>query len=134
MAKVMTAGLLLQFLLGMYMNLYGVLPGPMIFSGARGGMAFMVTAGTTNPLFMVHMILGALLALGALGILFMTVSHAQGPHRMSAVLGLVAVLIAGYGGLTFYMGGQHNGESILMAVSWLGAFISYWGLSAKGHE
>ena len=64
--------------------------------------------------------------LGALATVMVGISVKQTPFMVITVIGLAAVLIAGYGGLTFFMNGQHNSASYTMAVGWLSAFTTYF--------
>ena len=91
-----------------------------------------MSIGARDPVFLFHMIMGMLLALGAVVTLVGAVS-ARDRHAISLTsIGLVSVLIAGYGGLTFFMGGQHNSASFTMALGWLTALTIYfiaWNMS-----
>jgi hypothetical protein len=128
MVVMMIIALLIQFLLGMYTNLFIALPRVTVQgSGAlMPGMGRMMSVGFSDPVFMVHMIVGMLLALGAIATVIVAVSLKQTPFMIITVIGLISVLIAGYGGLTFFMNGQHNSASYTMAVGWLSAFTTYF--------
>lgn len=107
--------LAVQFLLGMGVNLFVTLP------SAGFAMAEMMFSG---PLVMVHMILGMLLAVGAL--FAIVAAFEYGPWAIfCAATSLGGILVAGAGGLTFLMGGQSNGASFLMAVGFLVAVGGY---------
>lgn len=128
MAAVMITALLIQFLLGMYTNLFIAIPRTTMH-GRRGGltgMGRMMSAGISDPLFMIHMILGILLALGAIATVIVAIGTKQPPPLIIAIVGLISVLIAGYAGLTFFMNGHHNGESYTMALGWVSAFTAYF--------
>ncbi len=128
MAVMMIIALLIQFLLGMYTNLFIALPRVAVqeSGGLMLGMGRMMAVGFSDPVFMVHMIVGMLLVLGALATVMVGISVKQTPFMVITVIGLAAVLIAGYGGLTFFMNGQHNSASYTMAVGWLSAVTIYF--------
>ncbi len=111
----MLGGLAVQFLLGMVLNLYVTIP----HFGA--GMAAMMRAG---PLVMAHVMLGMVLAGGALLALAMALPWGRRAVGCAAA-GLAGILVAGLGGLLFLLGGQTSGTSYLMAVGFLVAVASY---------
>jgi len=120
----MAVGLLGQFLLGIYVNLY--VPSTAIVEpggsgGMMGGMGRMMSGGAT---LMVHMMLGWLLLLGAVLAL---VAAVVSKDRLAVALtgaGLVAIAVAGYGGLQFMATG-HEGYSFAMAAGFAAAVASY---------
>lgn len=128
MAVMMIIALLIQFLLGMYTNLFIALPRVTVQGSVASmfGMGRMMSVGFSDPVFMVHMIVGMLLALGAIATVVVAVSIKQTPFIIITVIGLISVLIAGYGGLTFFMNGQHNSASYTMAIGWLAALTTYF--------
>ena len=104
-----------QFLLGMAVNLFVHLP------PAGAGMAEIMGSG---PLVGLHMMLGMILAAGAV----LAVATALPSGRRATAYALVAlggVLVAGLGGLAFLLGGQSNSASYLMAVGFLVAVGGY---------
>ena len=104
-----------QFLLGMAVNLFVHLP----LAGA--GMAEMMG---NRPLVGLHMMLGMILAAGA--VLGVATALPNGRWATAcAVVALGGILVAGIGGLAFLMGGQSNGASYLMAVGFLVAVGGY---------
>lgn len=115
----MLAGLGIQFVLGMYTNLFVVIP-RLTFRHAFRHMMDMSMA----PILMVHMMLGLALAIGATIVLFMRWSKQDGTRRL-AIVAWAAVFVAGYGGVTFFLGGHQNSDSFLMAVGWLLAVGTY---------
>ena len=104
-----------QFLLGMAVNLYVQPP------TAGGGMMTMMRDG---PLVVTHMMLGMLLAAGAMLAVVLALPHG-GRSVVCAAVALVGILVAGLGGLLFLMVGQSNGASYLMAVGFLVAVAGY---------
>lgn len=127
-AVVMIGALLTQFVLGMYINLYVSVPnidfggGPVGMMPGMGGMM----AAAFNPVLWVHMLLGMLLVpLGVVQIAAVSASRMRQRALPLATAGLVFVLVAGYGGVSFLVGGQHNGASLLMAVGFVCALTAY---------
>ena len=105
--------LVLQFVLGTAYSLYGTAP----TSTKSVGMF-------SSPLLAVHVILGILLVIAALGQLIraITVRH-QLSIWMSAV-GLLAILAAGFAGLGF-TGSGANGASLGMSLAFAVALACY---------
>ena len=130
-AGVMLGGLLLQFLLGIYVNLY--VPASSItgshtsseMMGSSGGMmSGMSRALSGAPSLMLHMMFGWLLFLGAIGSLGGAFLSRQRRAITAAVGGLVAIAVAGFGGLEFMSTG-HDAYSFVMAIGFAGAIASY---------
>ena len=107
--------LAVQFLLGMALNLYVTIP------PVGAGMAAMMRTG---PLVMAHMMLGMVLAGGALLALAMALPWRRRAAGCAAAA-LAGILVAGLGGLLFLLGGQTSGASYLMAVGFLVAVAGY---------
>ena len=103
MAVMMIIALLIQFLLGMYTNLFIALPRVTVQgSGAlMPGMGRMMSVGFSDPVFMVHMIVGMLLALGAIATVIVAVSVKQTPFMIITVIGLVSRSGSPWRGETF---------------------------------
>jgi hypothetical protein len=101
--------LVVQFALGMYVNLYVTVP------GADHGHGF-GQALTNGPAGLtVHIILGLLLILAALGFAVQAVLARQPALITAAVLGLLTMIGATASGSSFTGNGQ-NGASMTMAV------------------
>ncbi len=116
MAPLGMLGLLaVQFLLGIAINLY------VQISSAGFGMTEMMRSG---PLVMVHMMLGMMLALGAMVAVGVALPYGKRAAGCAAAA-LGGILVAGLGGLLFLMDGQSNGASYLMAVGFLIAIGGY---------
>ncbi len=107
--------LAIQFLLGMAVNLYVKLP------SAGGAMTAMMGSG---PLVVIHMMLGMILAVGAVAAVAAGIAHGRQAVGCAAIA-LAGILVAGLGGLAFLMDGQSNGASYLMAVGFLVAVAGY---------
>ena len=107
-----------QFLLGMYVNLFVSLPmhatAPM---SPMGNMGSMMGMAGTSAVVMFHMLWGLGLAVGGFTV---------GVGALAAAgVGLLAILLAGWAGLQFLMAGQHDAMSYTMAVGWLVAMLAY---------
>ncbi|MHB1505738.1 MAG: hypothetical protein ACYCO4_04170 [Sulfobacillus sp.] len=120
--------LLVQFAVGIYVNVFVQISTPGAVGGMMGAMGAMMSV--MSPMVMLHAMLGVLLV--AAGVVTVAVAASLGKRRRSlawSVVGLVFVLIAGYFGLRFLFFGQHSSDSFLMAMAWLGslsAFLSVW--------
>ena len=119
--------LFLQFLTGMWVNLFVSFPN---FSTSQGYfgmgvmMSFMFSGG---PVFMVHMMMGYLI--GILSIVLLALSLLSGRIAMMSlgVAGFASVLFAGINGLAFMFSGfQNNANSYLMAVGFVLTFGIYF--------
>ena len=122
----MMGALGVQFLLGMYLNLFMSLPMHTTASmGPMGSMSGMMGMAGTSPLVMLHVLWGLGLVVGG----FIFVVGAVATHRAPLVarsgVGLLAILVAGWAGLQFLMAGQHDAMSYTMAVGWLVAILAY---------
>ena len=75
-----------------------------------------------------HAILGALLLVFAIAILVVVIrGGARKGARICAIIGLIAILSAAYGGIAFVFSGfKDNGNSMQMAGSFIGAYASYF--------
>jgi hypothetical protein len=105
--------LFLQFLLGMYINLFVVIPvmSPsfMMGYGPYGGF----------PIVMAHMFLGILIGFISLGILFLSIGSGKRNVLISALGLFLSVLLAGIDGLFFLFDGQNNINSYLMSTGFI---------------
>ncbi|MCL4446465.1 MAG: hypothetical protein M1134_06310 [Actinobacteria bacterium] len=104
-----------QFLVGMAVNLYVHLP------STSATMAEMMGSG---PLLMIHMMLGMMLAAGAVVAVAVAVPFGRRVVTCAATA-LGGIFVAGLGGVLFLMDGQGNGASYLMAVGFLVAAGGY---------
>ena len=104
-----------QFLPGTSVNLFTPIP------PADAEMAEMMGNG---PLMGLHMMLGMILAAGA--VLGVATALPSGRRATAcAAIALGGILAGGLGGLAFLMGGQSNGASYLMAVGFVVAVGGY---------
>lgn len=122
--QVILAALGIQFVLGMYVNLFVAIPHS-TFSSPMMGFAGRMRMGDMSSLLMVHMMLGVALALMSLGAIWF--GRAANSRFVSAWLwiGSVAILGAGWEGIRFFFNGQHNNASFGMAVGWAVASTAY---------
>jgi hypothetical protein len=134
-AGVAGAVLLVQFLLGMHVNLYvktlplgGHASAGMMGGGMMGGefMKAMSRAMSGSSTLMLHMMMGWLLVILAAAALVAALLARRKEAIALSALGLVAIVVAGYGGLQFMVSG-HDGYSYLMATGSIVAMGSYFG-------
>lgn len=119
--------LFMQFLLGMWLNLFASFPTVSFQSGSMMSsmMGFMFSGGMFE--LMGHMMIGFLLL--ALSIIALGVSLSLGKIGISllGLAGFGSILLAGISGLGFMFSGfQNNTYSYLMAVSFIFAFAVYF--------
>ncbi len=124
--------LTIQFMLGMYVNLFVTIPQ---MSFGYGMMTLMLAAGAS--LIMLHMFLG--MVIGIVSVMILILSLMAGLSRIAylSVISLVFIVIAGVNGLVFLFGGQNNVNSFAMAVSFLVVlltqfFILYYTIDTLG--
>lgn len=130
LAGIALALLFVQFLLGMWLNLFASFPSSLFDQSGFGGMmsnmmGFMLAGGMW--VLMIHMMLGyALLIVSIVAFAFALGSKGQSLILLGA-LGLVSVIIAGWGGLGFMFSGfQNDFFSYLMAIGFISAFATYF--------
>jgi len=125
--------LLVQFLVGMAVNLYVTIPtrhpgagsGPYL-SGALASVLWSFSSGL--PLLIVHVAIGAVLLLSGIELVVHAARSRHGPALVwLAAGGLVAILFAGFNGASFLKYDQ-NISSMLMSVGFAGAVACYLAL------
>ncbi len=117
--------LVIQYILGMVTNLFVHFPDTTVMDQL---WAFARTQG----LIVAHIIVGTGLLIGSVAFVVRSVRSRSRRWITSAVIGLIAILAAFIGGVTF-TSTQADGYSLLMALSAIAAFLSYgWGLVAAG--
>jgi hypothetical protein len=121
--------LLVQYLLGMTVNVYVVLPGRHpgagagdYFSGAAAGLAWVVSGGPGWAA--VHAAFGMALAAAAIAGIALTWGKGSRAGTAMAVLGALAVIGAGFNGASFLDYG-HAFSSMIMAGLWALALAAY---------
>jgi hypothetical protein len=121
----MLIGLTVQGWLGDFVNLFALFPnGPV----RRTLDSFFRAIKATGNMEITHAILGALLLLFAIAILVVVFRGVVSiGARICAIIGLIAILSAAYGGIAFVFSGfQNNGSSMQMGGSFIGAYASYF--------
>ena len=119
MASFELAFLVIQFLVGMYVNLFVTLPHPLSFLGMMGFMG--VYSGFT--FVMVHMMIGILVGLTSIGILFVSLFSGRFNMSILSISLLLSIILAGVNGLFFVFDGQNNINSYLMSIGFILAVI-----------
>lgn len=117
---VLLALLTVQFLLGIYANLYVAFPtqGTTMMDGMNTVMSHVGLAS--------HMVLGLVLAAVGCAAAVIAVRTGVAAVAWIAVAGLAALVGAGIAGMVFVMAGQANAASYVMAVGFLASFASYF--------
>lgn len=118
-AALTLAVLSVQFLLGMGVNL------TVQVAHAGFSMGSMMSVMRGKPLLMVHMMLGMLTAVLALVAAVSAAISGRTTAAVSGAVGLLAVLVAGYGGIRFLLTGG-NTASFTMAAGFLVAYAAYF--------
>ena len=133
---VMLLALFLQFLVGMWLNLFATFPqlagssGNIMFGAMMGSMmGFMLSGGMS--VFMVHMMMGlVILALAVVSLALFATSFSSEKKTSSVLLGVAglgSIIFAGISGLYFmYSGFSNDVYSYLMAVGFILAFMAYF--------
>jgi ABC-type multidrug transport system permease subunit len=118
-------GLTVQGWLGDFANLFAVFPNGTV--GHTLGSFFRAVKAAGN-MEVAHAILGALLlifAIATLTVAFRGIFSIGA--RICAIIGLIAILSAAYGGIAFVFSGfQNNSNSMQMGGSFIGAYASYF--------
>lgn len=131
MVMIMAGSLAIQFVAGIYTNLFVAIPLQRMHGHSQGllsGISTMLPMIARRPDLLIHVVLGLLLALFAIATVIVAFKIGRSPATLWAVAGLLFILFAGYGGVTFLMDGQHNNDSFIMAVGWLASFLAYIAL------
>ncbi|MGC8505643.1 MAG: hypothetical protein ACP5NK_02915 [Thermoplasmata archaeon] len=110
--------LVVQFLLGMYINLYVTIPAMYGFS-----MMGFEPLYSGFPIVMAHMFLGILIGLTSIGILILSVGTGSRRIMLGSAGLFLSVLLAGIDGLFFLFDGQNNLNSYLMSTGFILAML-----------
>jgi heme A synthase len=109
----------LQFILGIWLNLYGGFP------SSNSAASAITDAG--DPALVLHTLLGLLLFVGSVGIVVQALRDPYKPVRVLAVTGMIAVLLTGLFGFGFvYSGYANNAYSLGMAIGLLAVVTIYY--------
>ncbi|HSX06476.1 MAG TPA: hypothetical protein VLG92_02045 [Candidatus Saccharimonadia bacterium] len=118
--------LVIQFIVGMYINLYVTLP--KIHPGIQGSYAPSIPwalAGHAGIALAIHVIIWVLLTIGSIALVVRGILSHRKAFIVGNSLGLLFILMAGSGGLSFFNRGGQNGNSLMMAFGFILAIISY---------
>ena len=105
--------LILQFVLGTAYTLYGTAP------TAKKSVGLF-----SSPLLAIHVILGILLVVAAAALVFRAVQAKSGAALATSIVGLVAIIAAGFAGGSFAQDGA-DGASLGMAIGTAVAMLCY---------
>ena len=128
LAVLMVGALSVQFVLGIYVNLFVSIPE--VSSGTPGSMmsgaAGAMMGPGVNPAFIVHMLLGMLLVLFGMALVVIVTRSELGAVAVTfAGVGLGSLFVAAYGGMSFVMSGQNDALSFTMAIGFIFAMAAY---------
>ncbi len=117
----MIAGLVLQYLLGMYTNMFVEFP-----EGGNVGQNW--EFAKSNPVLFLHILLGTLLIVGSLTLLVRSYLSKNKNWKIATGFGFGGIIIAWVAGEEF-IGAQNDQYSLVMSVAFLVALLSYcWGI------
>lgn len=118
-----------QFLIGMLVNLFVVVPAshpgtnaPEYFSGVVTGVLWVLGHGTLWLLL--HAIAGLALFLASLVLLGLAIASRRRGWIISSIFGLLGIVLAGFNGASFLNYG-HDFSSLFMSMGFLMAAIAY---------
>jgi hypothetical protein len=121
--------LAIQFLIGMLVNLFVIVPdqhpgtnAPEYFSGVARGVWWALGNGGWE--LQLHVVIGLLLALASIALIVLAIALRRRSWVIASILGWVGVFAAGFNGASF-MNYGHEFSSLLMAIGFLLALISY---------
>ena len=121
--------LIAQFLLGMALNLFVKIPTdhpssnpPEYFSGVAQSVTWAILHG--NILLAIHAGFGAVLVLAAIGTLIQAIANRRRGIVVSAVVGFIGVLGAGFNGGS-YLKYHEDFSSMIMATGFAIAVVAY---------
>lgn len=125
----MAALLLVQFLAGMFVNLYvGVPPNHpgtsgSIITGTVPGIGWAIVSG--GAALAIHTVVGLVLALGSIALVVMTARAGRPALVVAMVAGLVGVLFAGISGIGFLNNYGADRATYMMSVGFSVAVAGY---------
>ncbi|MEM0280074.1 hypothetical protein [Metallosphaera sp.] len=135
LAKSLTIGsltlLLIEFILGMWINLFVSLPPGTPNRPPYQETGFMMGTflGSFGGAVMAHFMLGVLIALVSFVIMILAFLLGDLKVMMTGVISFLFIVVAGISGLSFMMSGfTNNFYSFLMSVGFILAFSSYSAL------
>ena len=123
--------LLVQFGLGMYVNLFASIPlnhpghgANNFFAGSYHSVAWAETSPHSPVILAVHAGLGLLLVLGSLWLAVLAIRGRRAGFVWAAVLGALFILGAGFNGASF-LNYNHDANSYVMALLFAAAVLCY---------
>ena len=115
--------LIIQFGIGIAVNLYVTLPASDTGSGIFGAIG--KTLSSSSASLAAHAGLGLLISLAALVLIVRAIIARHAPTIVLSVLGLLSVLAAAFNGARFVSDGGPNNASLAMALAAGGAMLWY---------
>jgi hypothetical protein len=126
-SRVMSLLLIIQFLLGMFANLF------VTFSTSTDPNPLAVIFTSDSPALITHALIGTVLFILALQVLVSAAFIRTRPVVIIASAGFASVALAFFSGIAFvYSGYANNALSYLMAVEWLIALILAGTFAGRG--
>ncbi|AWR94098.2 hypothetical protein [Acidianus brierleyi] len=123
LSYVILAILVIQFLDGMWLNLFAVFPQVSSSFNAMNMMSFMFNYG---PIFMLHMMSGFLLLILGFIILAFSFMSKNSNIVIFSSIGLLAIILAGISGLLFMFSDfSNNIFSYMMSLGFIISIASY---------
>jgi heme A synthase len=123
--------LLVQFSLGMYVNLFAQIPlnhpghgAKNFFAGSYHSVAWAETSPHAPLILAFHAGLGLLLVLGSLWLAVLAIRGRRAGIVWAAVLGALFILAAGFNGASF-LNYNHDANSYVMALLFAAAVLCY---------
>jgi hypothetical protein len=121
--------LVVQFLLGMVVNLFIQLPSvhpgaqaPEYFSGVVQGVAWALVHSQLGLLL--HVVVGLLLGIASFVLLGLAIASRRRAWIITSILGWIGIVGAGFNGASFLNYG-HDFSSLLMSIGFILALVSY---------
>lgn len=121
--------LAIQFLVGMLVNLFVVVPAvhpgtaaPDYFVGVAQGVVWALENAVVA--LRLHVIIGLLLFIDALALIALAIASRRRAWVVSSLLGLLGIMAAGFNGASF-MNYGHDFSSLFMSIGFLTAVIAY---------
>jgi hypothetical protein len=126
-AMVLIGFLVLQYLVGMYVNLFVPFP-----ENATAGQLWEFAWG--SPALAAHIIIAILILIGSIVLCIRAARRREKVWVWTSLIGLLAILAASFSGASF-IPSQTDIYSYSMALTFLIAFCSYaWGVYASSRE
>jgi heme A synthase len=123
--------LLVQFGLGMYVNLFATIPlnhpghgATNFFAGSYHSVAWAETSPRAPVILAVHAGLGLLLVAGSVWLAVLAIRGRRAGFAWAAVLGALFILAAGFNGASF-LNYNHDANSYVMALLFAAAVLCY---------